>query len=259
MSIKKDLVAAFLLSFSFAMVYASKSFLIHYTFFDCYAYLCIIILMSSKNPFILILFTILNCFTDERGLLAMGLVLIWSFLREDKILFSFKNIPFKNSSLYLLAGVCFYLSLRLYLKYFIIGSEIPLSDKTYVGLQTMRDNFNMIPLVLLETLEGFWLPVLLLVSILFVNKKYIHLLFIAGAFSIVFFAGLSVHDMLRSVTYVFPIIFIAYFFVTEKLNTKEIRTIALITTTLSFIIPTYFIADKTDLLSPILPKILKWF
>ena len=258
MSIKNDIVSAFLMTIAFSMVYVSKSFLIHYTFFDCYSYLCIIVLLSSKNPVILILFTILNCFTDERGLLAMGLVLIWSFLREDKTLFSLKSLEIKASTLYLTLGIISYVSLRLYLKLFVIGSEIPLSDKTYVGLQTMRDNFNMIPLVLLETLEGFWLPVLITLVLLILKKKYIITLIISGAFSIILLAGLSVHDMLRSVTYVFPIVFIAYYFLTKELKLNEVRNIAFFAMLLCFIIPTYFIADKTDLLSPIFPKILKW-
>jgi hypothetical protein len=256
-----DPVAAFLISGSFCFVFVSKSFLFYLPFFDCFAFLFIVCLLHSPPPFLIFLLTILTAFTDERGFVAS--LFVWCFYQWQGWYTGTTGISIfiSRSSAGLIAGWITALGIRYFL-HIIFGLSVPVGLANGLGFGVLASNYTLIPLGVLLSLEGLWIPVLGAFFILLLEKKQKALLAVGTVTGMVLVVGFVVYDITRSTAYVFPVVFIALRVLKDTLPQATIRTIAFATLAGCILIPTYTLwggDNEVYWMSSLFPKVFKYF
>ena len=81
--ITKDRVASSFVSLAFAFIFAGNVLVSDLRgIFDVVAYCLMVLAMGSEKKFLIFLFTLLACYTDERAVVASGLIFLWFVLKE---------------------------------------------------------------------------------------------------------------------------------------------------------------------------------
>jgi len=206
---------------------------------------CISFLLLALNTRIGIIRTLcifLSAFTDERGLIASSLLVVYTFLDyPDK-----KPMQklFNPQALFIyLAWVC-YFSVRIFLtRHFGL-----ITDKGGTGIHELLNQINNIPIGVWSALEGLWILLIYSYLLLYRDKKFFDLFIYFCASSLILLVGLAVIDITRSVVYIFPAVFIALKIIHKdpigKLNFKRYLKYALI---LCFLYPAYYTGGKSSI------------
>lgn len=185
-------------------LYCGFSFFFDRVFFDAFAYFFLALAMFFNNRISILLLLILAAFTDERAIVAGGLVACWHLLRSDTL----TMLEIKKWLLFLLLFAATYVFLRL-----IIGHVTGLRmGANSVGIDNLKGNLPHITLLIWSIFEGGWF-IVGLAGLTLIDKKSIPERFLFGACLLclvgVFGAGMIVGDSIRSHQYAFPLLLIA--------------------------------------------------
>lgn len=257
-----DKVAAAFFSFGLASVYPGCAFYwdlsVH---FDGPGYLLLLLAMWVRRPWLLTLVVFLSGFTDERVFACLGFVLIWwkvqaqgatncglrDLVRPDRFVTA------------IVGGVVLNLGVRAVLHH-AYGLSVPTSAGG-MGLPMVRSHFLYAPIALLPPLEAMWLLVLLAGLGLWVHRR----LAVGAAFGSVLFVcalqTLAVLDFTRSMAYALPAVVLAIQLLRQLDPELDLRRLAFHVAGLCLLIPTVYVegAAAPAWLSPIFPKVLRWF
>ena len=227
-----------LLLLAFCFTYVGKSFFNVTPFFDCYAFLFVLLTFYFKNPLLLFACSIVCFYTDERADLAVLFSVLWHSREQlSQTVNGIKKFIPTINSISIIAGLIFALVLRLFLTQ---QYQVQVTW-SMIGVDAFLNNKNFIPLGLLMAFEGFWWLVLLS---LFTEKKMVAgLNFILTC--LVLLGAFMVYDLTRSVAYAFPAIFIAIFCVKNELSEISFQSLAILVLASCILIPTYSIINPT--------------
>lgn len=261
--LNEDPVVYYLLTLSISFMFVGNVLCSDYRgFFDVMAYLFLTASLMFRNAFAIFIALLFAYFSDERALIASGLVFLF-FLLEDKPLpenISLKHFfYFSPKLLTVVLSWGFYFSIRLLLGYFFglkTNSEV-LVD--YLFTQTVHQ-INLFPFGVWTGLEGFWVLVLLSFVVLIQRNCWIFIGFYTLALMVVIFISIWVFDITRSMAYLLPSVFVSL----RLLSTNENRVLlryASVTILLLCVFPTYYAGGSNEInwLLPLPFQILRLF
>ncbi|MBN98312.1 MAG: hypothetical protein CME16_03545 [Gemmatimonadetes bacterium] len=256
-----DRISAVFLMLAFSLVYLLNSFFYQLNIhFDGPAYLLMILAMLARGPWPISVAIFLAGFADERALIAFPLVFLWHLMRNNDLQeFSARSFfSWNSSAVGCAAGLLIHLLVRLSMMRWF-DFRLPVGNQNGVGLERVRDQFSQAPVGIISPLEALWLLPVLALALLVLSKRHALLSVYSLAIAAVLIAGLSVVDTTRSMAYVFPAIFIAIKIVKslddDFFTSHFFFRIALV----CFLIPSYSGSSGSHWLSPIFPKVLRWF
>ncbi len=238
-----------LLVLSFCFTYVGKSFFYVTPFFDCYAYLFLVLTFYFSNPFVLFGLCIAAFFTDERAAIAILFSMLWH--SKESIPDSLKGI-FKFRPTLSSVSLLFGLLISLALRFFLTEKYNVQVTWSMVGISALINNKNFIPFVSLLAFEGFWW---LLIMNFFTSKKILTLLNFSLV-ALIFIGTFIVYDLTRSITYGFPAIFISLYIFKNDFSVNALKSISLLILASCILIPTYSVINPSiSFLSPVFTTI----
>lgn len=232
----QDKISAALISFAFAFMFVGNVLVSDLrALFDVTAFCFIAAAMYFRNPLLVILFSLLAFFTDERALIASPLMLIWFLVRSsDKNNFSFQDLfRFTSKVFTLLVSWLLYGALR-----YFFATHFGLHSGTG-GTNMFAKQVNNFLFGAWTGLEGFWLIIFLGFILLYVNRSWSLMFVTAAAMLLVMVIAFSVVDITRSVAYLFPAVFIFLELLRKNESAEFVRKISLFTF-LICLFPTYY-------------------
>lgn len=224
--------------------------------FDGIAILFLIISMYSDIPLVIFICLSLSYWTDERGILASLMVLIYHLTRNSN------SNMFNWRKLYSPIPVSIILSWIVYIvvRYFCVSVLHFTNSTGGVGLRIFLNQINQFPMGTWTGLEGGWLLVAFSLISLAAKKEYCHLLFFFLSITVIVTFSLCVVDITRSMAYLLPSIFVALQILVKDNEMRDIRVYCAIAMIISLITPNYYAGgEKTIWWQYPLPlQILRW-
>ena len=167
----------------------------------------------------------LAAWTDERALLAAGLILVYAALRRE----------FARGIAIAAAGSA-YAATRLY-----FGNVYSLHTAwDGIGLGILLKDFNMAPLGIWTGLGGCWLIVAGGMWVLLARRRFFLVLAYGLALCAVIVAALVVEDVTRSMAYTLPAVFVGLIALAESEPPLVIERVAATGALVCVLVPTYF-------------------
>ncbi|MEM6342615.1 MAG: hypothetical protein AAF927_02000 [Bacteroidota bacterium] len=249
----EDKVSALLLLLSIVAIYLGKSFFWDIQgWFDGLAFFFLLLSMYTKSPPVQWLCLSIAFWTDERAILASGLIWCWwkiQYYETEKL--SFKKLiwPDRITLTFVIAWGA-YLALRFWLGH-TYGMQTPMGDSGAFGFQ----RWEVIVPALFTALEGTWLLFVPLLLGIKINRSYWLLAAIALGFLAVVIPALTVADMTRSLTYCFPIFLIAAYFLKDQVDIQDGQTYLLIIAIICWLFPNFTVISVLSWMHPIFPGI----
>lgn len=244
-----DPVVYYLLTLSISLTFVGNVLCSDYRgFFDVLAFLCLSVSMLISNAKLIFLTLLLAYFTDERALIASGLVYVYFVFesRQDVETINFKSFfSFKPKLISIISSWLCYLAIRVTLTYFF---ELKSNNEVlvdYLFTETIHQ-VNLLPFGLWTGLEGFWILVLLSVIVIIQNRKWFALCLYFVASLVVVFVAIWVFDITRSMAYLLPSIFLSLTILSKSQNPLVLRYIAL-SVLLLCIFPTYYAGGASEI------------
>ncbi len=233
----KVITSLFVLAFGF--IYPGYSFFAEMEgFFDSFAFLFLLIAMADIH-FLLIAVALFFAFwTDERSLFSGAFIVFWwqyrQFVKTNKSFF----LPGIQAYTFGFT-VLLYISVRWYLvnNYGFVNQ--------LAGTGTIASTIDYAGMALWQAFEGYWLLIALALYGLYIKKQYAIMLIFIVINMCIFFIGMNVMDITRSIAYIFPAIIIAFFIIKDQFDLKQMKQLMLIVLLFCFMYPAYsFIATK---------------
>ncbi len=234
----KDAVSATFFAAGIIFIYAGRTCFteITYTFFDGWAYFFILMAMYNRNVIAVFLFATLAAWIDERGLIALPIIILFHQISNAKPEFGFKSLLALNkSSLAAIAAITGYAALRLYLS-FKYNMHTPNEDA----------NFNDFKRNIIHTsfgfgaytfLEGFWFLVSIFALLSFYRKHYFLQILIAGQILASSIVAFFVTDITRSGSYLALLLFPLLAYLSQFINIRPFRYILAVCMFFCFVFP----------------------
>lgn len=212
-----------------AFIFTGKvSFINFKDTFDSLILCLILITFIFTNGIFLLLSIICIGFIDERGLVSSGFILLFHLFFQNN-----KKIKIKTVTYIIGAWLC-YFTIRIMLNKFY-----GLTTSTVgVDLKTLALNLNFAPLSIWQAFEGAWLIIILFLTFLFKEKKWLFI-FTISQLCITMFIAFLVFDVTRSLVYSFPLLIIAIIFLKEHVNKESINKLVFKSMLICFIYPAY--------------------
>ena len=243
--ITEDDVTALLLTLSLSFIWAGRCSYVELRggIFDGVALFFLVFAMYYKNPLLIFSGVLLASFTDERGFIASSLVLLfWGFMGG----FTFRKL-FNLQTIAVGTAWIAYFALRYFLIHVLHFKTIV---GTKLGVWCLVTQTSNLPGGVWTALEGNWIIILAALYALYQARKHFPALLLAGAIIVIMVVAMAVIDITRSMAYVFPALFIALLIIRhlKSESMESIRKMALLSTTLSFLYPAYYINGSFEAL-----------
>jgi hypothetical protein len=193
-------------------------------FYDAVALCLLLAAMRATAPLAAVAL-FLAAWTDERALLAAGLILVYAALRRE----------FARGIAIAAAGSA-YAATRLY-----FGNVYSLHTAwDGIGLGILLKDFNMAPLGIWTGLGGCWLIVAGGMWVLLARRRFFLVLAYGLALCAVIVAALVVEDVTRSMAYTLPAVFVGLAALVESEPPLVIERVAAASALICVLVPTYF-------------------
>jgi hypothetical protein len=193
-------------------------------FYDAVALCMLLAAMRATAPLTgVALF--LAAWTDERALLAAGLILVYAAVRREFV-----------RGIVIVAAGAGYAATRLY-----FGNVYSLHTAwDGIGLGILLKEFNMAPLGIWTGLGGCWLIVAGGMWVLLARRRFALVLAYGLALCAVIGAALVVEDVTRSMAYTLPAVFVGLAALVESEPPLVIERLAAAGALICVLVPTYF-------------------
>jgi hypothetical protein len=210
-------------------------------FFDGVAYALLLAAMSWRSPVSVFTFTLLAGFTDERALVATVFVALWWWLLDAPSASPRGVARWSSPVAAVAAGWVAYVILRLWLMR-TFGLATPVGNAAGVGVRLLSQQVGLgLPFAAWSALESLWVPVAAAVLVVAHGRRW----FIAGALvagtAVMLAISGSVLDATRSISYVFPIVFVAVRILWTFEARKTTLSLLAASSAAAIVIPTYYV------------------
>ncbi len=232
--ITKDSVSAFFLTLSFAFILAGKvSFTEIRGIFDGLAIFFMIFAIYFSNPILIFTGVFLASWTDERALIASIFIsLFWVWQNKNEV--SFKRWINKQT-IAVVFGWIAYFGVRIFLtKFYGLKTET-----VGIGISYVINQTNNVPIGIWSAFEGLWLVIFSAIFILIKSKDYFFVFSYLLSVTLVLFVALAVFDISRSMTFIFPALFVALSIIVKKEDILHFKKIIFFVMVICFIYPVY--------------------
>ena len=228
-----DKTAALLLTLSLSFIYAGRvSFTEIRGIFDGVAMLFLVVSMSFSNPLLVFTGVFLAAWTDERGLIATSLVMLFWVHSAQSALRKAVN---PTTVAVFLAWAAYFVTR------YLVARTFGLSTPTQgVGIRLLIDQTNNLPVGVWSALEGCWLLVLSSLLVLWRHKQLVFSAAYVGSISLLLLVAMSVVDITRSMAYLLPTFFLATMIVAKSETQNTFRKVVFVAMLLSFAYPAYY-------------------
>jgi hypothetical protein len=234
--ISKDDIAALFMMVLVGSIFAGVCSFVQLRggFYDGIAILFLLAALFFKNPFLIGLFTFLTAWTDERGLIASQLVLLFHLIQNGTVKLTLKSL-FRRVPAAIYLAWFLYLGMR-----YVLATQFGLHTATReMGHSQFLDQINMIPFGSWTALEGGWVLVGLAIVILIRRKLYTTMFLYFFGVMLVLIISLSVFDITRSMAYVLPALFIALLILVRHEELSFVRECLMLAAVISVFWPMY--------------------
>jgi hypothetical protein len=234
-----DIIVSVFLIFSISFIFIGNVLCSDYRgFFDVVAFLFLILTVFSRNAILIILFSLLAYFTDERALITSGLIYLYFIVADTEDLTHLKFLKLDYKRISLLLSWLFYCTLRIWLSiHFGLKTNIK-GVMDYLLNETIHQ-INILPFGIWTGLEGFWILILISTMILIKEKCWKFLFFFLAFIMFDVFTAIWLFDVTRSMAYLMPSIFVSLVVLSKKATINQVRYVAL-TILLLCLTPTYY-------------------
>ena len=235
-----DRVMAFLFAAGFVGLYAGTAFIIDVAGFgDAFGYTMLMAALYFRNPFLIGLAIFLGGWVDERAIVNVPLVMTYHLLAPYRTnrpanFDSFGDFRPTKQVLGALVGCLVYLTIRLYL---IQRYQLSSPTGGYSVFFLVPTAIKTIGVRFWAGFEGFWLLFAAMLLLLWQNRQYWLFCILGGLTFITVFTVLMQGDYTRTISYGFPILFIALVVVSERMSRRDLFWVLVgivITSTLLF-------------------------
>jgi hypothetical protein len=240
--ISGDNVMALLTAAAFAFSYMGKAcFVDLWPFFDGIAYCLLALSMLYRKPLLIFLCVLAASFTDERALIASALIFLWWKMRsaasEDSINKSLFRPDWASSSV-VIAWVA-YFAIRVFLTkhYHFVTHHGSMAGVDAAYKQTWK----YLTFALLSGPKMLWLVIFLGIAALLIKRQYLFCLLLLASIAISTGVSAAVYDVTKSISYIFPAIFIALWLLSKSDSRQNLRYLFLVIVILCFLIPSFSI------------------
>lgn len=236
-NITKDRVVAFLTTLLIGATYAGiVSFAELRGRFDGLGICFLVAALLTRRPILITLFVLLAAWTDERGLVASPLVLLFHLLNSSSGReFRVKDFLKPQLLSVYLAWVLYFATRFLY----AYALDLPQSYRQD-GFHVLFRQINMIPMGLWTAFEAGWLLILLAFIVLAIEKRWAFSLLFIAALSLLFTVALGVVDISRTTAFAVPALYIAVRILKNALSTADLRRYSLVACLGTMFWPTYY-------------------
>jgi hypothetical protein len=197
-------------------------------FGDSIAYSMIIIAMFYRNPFIIFSAISIAAWTDERGFIAGGYILLWwiwrnTFEKQKAIKEAYTEILTTQTMSIVSCWFC-YIALRLWLTQTF---HLTLDTRQIGAFMLSPDESSSIGLGLWASLEGFWLLIAITIITLIANwnRTKLSLFAYMGLLLFLIITSCMVSDINRSISYGFPVVLCSLILLQNFLSKRELHYI----------------------------------
>jgi len=258
-----DKVLAWLVTLAVAFVYVGKApFFDKVGWFDGVAFFFLAVALRTDRWWWTGLGVFLAAWTDERALLAAGLVYLFHGQmghHQDRPGGLRPVLPLRAPQVAVVGALGLYVALRFYLQS-QVGLKIPVGSGAGAGPGLIRLNYGMFPLGFLTSIEFLWLAVGLAIWGLWRQKQYLFSLAWLLNMGLIMGVAYMVHDTTRSAAYVFPAVALAWLILGRSEQARPLRHLALVLLVLCFFFATHFVMHQNPAwISPFFPKVLEYF
>ncbi|WP_247233240.1 hypothetical protein [Telluribacter sp. SYSU D00476] len=240
-----DAVSTVLFTVACSATYLASAFFWDYHFwFDAYAFFFLLMGMYLRNRIGIFIFLLMACFTDERAVIALLSVYLFHLLEESNFTISgfrdlFPRSSIRSRSSIVLLVVVSYVLIRLWLTT-AYNLRTPSGENVGVSLSIIPFQLKHRLIGILFTFEGLWIPFLLSIIVLILRKQKLLAGILLATLLLHIVVAYSVYDITRSLTYGFPIFFIALL-IAGKSFERDRRHILLIVLLCCLVVPTHYV------------------
>lgn len=239
--ILKDKILTFYFLAGFTAIYAGANFYINFLgHCDAFPFCFMVLAFYFRNPLLILLFTQLAYWCDERAIINSSYLGLWYVLPLikqvlDKRKFSLKDIPL--NAVVLIFSALLYLFVRQWLTVSFglkVGHDNDLSRQTALwSLSIIGDKFT-------RGLEGFWLIVFAGMAVLAMRKDWLTLVLLGGCILITCAIGIMVADGTRSLSFGFYMFFFLLTILRQHIPTNQLKYLLIVSTLVSLMLPMSF-------------------
>jgi hypothetical protein len=253
-----DGVAALFLTIGLASTWAGTTGFVELRggVFDVVALLFLACAVLAEGPLLAGLAVFLAAWTDERGLIASSLVVLYHVYRR------YDGVGDRISAFFGPAPTGVVLSWAAYFATrFALAQTYHMRIATAgVNHRTFLNQLNNLPMGCWTALEGGWLLVLAASIVLVKMRQLAFLAAFALSLSIILVFAMSVFDVTRSMAYALPAVFIALEVLRRTESGADLRAICVAASALSFLWPNYYAEINNTIwwYSPLPFRALKW-
>ena len=226
---------------------------------DVVPFVFILSSMLYPRPWVVVTTHFLAMSGDERAIVASALVVWWWVfgLRSDDSAGAFARVrsqlPLILSALGAVLG---YVVLRLYM-HLGLGFETPMGN---VGSQVLLDqNAELLLPGIWGAFEAFWLVLgFYMLTLMMSGRSFEGVVLLLGT-GVYLLACMMVHDVTRSISYLFPLILLAIIHVCRThLSAKELSRIFLMISLFNVVAPTHYLYGKLRTYAPAVFRIIQF-
>ncbi len=205
--------------------------------FDVFAYTFLIGAMWIQSPWLVFLLCLSASFTDERGLAALPIVIIWHALFEPETRrLGFERLKTRRAMLAFAPALAMlaYVILRIHLKS-QYGFSIPFGD---VGVAVILRQINMLYFGTWTMFEGLWLLPVVGSIVLIRQRRWALLTLLTSMLTGYVAISFIVIDITRSLCFFFPLLFF-YLVVLNRESRRFQQGVIMASLAVSALVPTY--------------------
>lgn len=240
-TILEDKFLTFYFVTGFSAIYAGANFYVNYLgHIDVFPFLFMTLVLYFRNPILVILFSQLAFWCDERAIINSSYLLLWylfplidKLARERK--FDWKLVPGATYSL-VISGLL-YILVRKWLETNLglsVGHDSSLSLKTSLWSITFFGDKAA------RGLEGMWLILIGAFLVLIQSRQWLKFSLFGGAMILSLLVMIMVADGTRAISFAFVSFFIALKILHEHIHLKELRYLLIVSALFSLIFPLSF-------------------
>lgn len=232
-------------SLGFATIYAGYSGPVAFSGkMDSFAYFFLLSAMMFSSRLSIFAATQLACWTDERAVLASGLVYLWWRVRNSDLDSPHlkRLLPLDRQSRAVAVAVVAYVAGRLALQT-ITGLHTPTGN---VGVSTFLKLSEFWWVGTWSFFRGMWLPVSAGCLLLHHRREFVPLAAFVLLLAVLTIGAFCVYDITRSGAYAFPAVLISILLLRRAVSVAELRQLAFVSLIISCLSgPLYLIAGPS--------------
>jgi len=242
----KDPVQATFLTAGLAFLYFGRAayFEYDYCWFDAFSYIFILLAMQNTNAVLVFLFSFMASWNDERGFIALFVVLLFHQFENlnDSKIYIRDVFKINKRVAAVLGAAVLYVAIRLFLS-MQFDMHTPLNGANF---HVFNRTYYYFLIGNLTFFEGFWLLLMFALILLFYRKDYLRLILLTSSFLIIMVVSFCVSDITRSGAFAVPLVFIAVDYLKQSQSVLTMRKLLFLCLLVSFFIPPVFVcADWT--------------